>query len=364
MKEETIVKQPHILILKKEEPMFKEDTAPSTSRHALIPAAEWFSGGHRVAYDPDHHRILTTHDAMNTPHLMVFERIDGSPLNAEGRWITLLPGFPDGSYGYTYVNSLLEDEPVPRLYLEYVGQGDSDKPRKYPYSTIERADLVEAQWQAHQVQQTFVVAFDYSSLVVLELLARQEERTGRGEPLVTRIEAVFIANGGLFSDAHSHPWQATPLLKTPLGALSMPFVQHSPALFASIMRAATVFSPEYRVTRAELREEYDAITRRDGAAFLHNGARFVDEHKVHATRWDFARLYHALSGSVEFCIAGSTDDPYEPHQIVEARTRLGATGLDIRMFPGGHLTTSEHPDLLAAVINEQASAWLHPEMRK
>lgn len=353
------MKKPSVLVLKKEKSMPKEQTVPFMSKPTLIPAAEWFGGGRRVAYDPDRHRVLTTRDDPNTPHLMVFERVVGAPLeDAESRWITLLPGFPDGSYGYAYVNSMLGDELVPRLYLEYVGQGDSDKPRKYAYSTTERADLVEAQWHAHEVRRTFVVAFDYSSLVVLELLARQEERLKRGEPLTTRIESVFITNGGLFADAHSHPWQATPLLKTPLGALSMQFTQRSPALFAGIMRTATMFSPEYRVTMAELREEYDAITRRDGAAFLHNGARFVDEHKAHATRWDFARLYHALSDSVEFCIAGSTQDPYEPHQIVAARTRLGAAGLDIRMFPGGHLTTSEHPGLLAAVIHERALTWL------
>src|SRR5947209_8262607 len=100
------------------------------SKPALIPAAEWFGGGRRVPYDPDRHRVLTAHDDMSTPHLMVFERVVGAPImDAEGRWMTLLPGFPDGSYGYAYVNALLGDELVPRLYLEYVGQGDSDKPR-------------------------------------------------------------------------------------------------------------------------------------------------------------------------------------------------------------------------------------------
>src|SRR5258707_8883812 len=225
---------------------------------------------------------------------------------------------------------------------------------------MERADLVEAQWQAHGVRRTCVVTFDYSSLVVLELLARQEECLSRGEPLATRIESVFIANGGLFADAHSHPWQTTPLLKTPLGALSMRRVQRSPALFASIMRSAKMYSPRYGVTNAELMEVYDAIARRDGAAFLHLAAGFVDEHKAHAKRWDLARLYHALSGSVAFCIAGSEEDPYEPKQIVAARARLGAAGLDIRLLPGGHVTTAEHPDLLAALIHERALAWLQP----
>ena len=57
-------------------------------------------------------------------------------------WLTVLPGFPDGSYGWAQVDRMLGDGPGPRLYVEPVGQGDSDKPRHYPYSTIERADLV------------------------------------------------------------------------------------------------------------------------------------------------------------------------------------------------------------------------------
>lgn len=332
-------------------------------KHTLITANEWFGSGRRVPYDPVHHRMLMAHDAMNdltAPHLMVFERVVGAP-DATGRWITMLPGYPDGSYDYAKVEALLgdaADELVPRLYLEYVGQGDSDKPREYPYSTMERADLVEAQWLAHGVRRTFVVTFDYSSLVLLELLARQQERLSRGEPLATRIESVFIANGGLFADAHSHPWLTTPLLRTPLGALSMRQAQRSPALFENIMRNAKLYAPEYRVTDAELLELYDAITRRDGAAFLHLAAGFVAEHKAHATRWDFARLYHALRDSVSFSVVGSEEDPYEPKQIVAARARLGADGLDIRMLPGGHLITAEHPDLFAALIYERTLAWL------
>jgi pimeloyl-ACP methyl ester carboxylesterase len=325
----------------------------------LITAADWFGGGRRVPYDPAHRRILTSPGDLSAPHLMVFERVEGAP-DATGRWITMLPGYPDGSYGYAKVDALLGDELAPRLYVEYVGQGNSDKPRDYPYSTIERADLVEAQWQAHGVRRAFVATFDYSSLVLLELLARQHERLARGEPITTRIESVLIANGGLFADVHSHPWLTTPLLKTPLGALSMRRAQRSPALFKSIMRTAKLYAPEYAVTDAELQELYDAIARRDGAAFLHLAAGFVAEHKAHARRWDLARLYHALRDAVSFCVVGSEEDLHEPKQIVAARTRLGAEGLDIRLLPGGHLTTAEHPDLLAALIRERAQAWLQP----
>ena len=337
-------------------------------KHTLIPADIWFGGGQRVPYDPDHHRILTAPDDLNVPHLMVFERVAGGGAasdapDAAGRWITMLPGYPDGSYDFASVDALLGDagnELVPRLYLDYVGQGDSDKPRNYRYSTMERADLVEALWRAHGVRRTFVVTFDYSSLVLLELLARQQERLARGEPGATRIESALIVNGGLFADAHSHPWQTTPLLRTPLGALSMRRAQRSPSLFRSIVRNARLYAPAYGVTDVELDELYNAITRRDGAAFLHLAAGFVAEHKSYARRWDFARLYHALRESVSFCVVGSEEDPYEPQQIVAARARLGADGLDIRMTPGGHLITDEHPDLLAALIRERALVWLQP----
>lgn len=107
-------------------------------KHTLIPANEWFGGGHRVPYYLHRHHIVTAHDDLSAPYLMVFERVVGAP-DDEGRWMSFLPGYPDGSYGYARVNALLGEDVVPRLYLEYIGQGDSDKPRDYAYSTIERA---------------------------------------------------------------------------------------------------------------------------------------------------------------------------------------------------------------------------------
>ena len=85
---------------------------------------------------------------------------------------------------------------------------------------------------------------------------------------------------------------------------------------------------------------------------MSNGAGFVDEHKANADRWDLRRVFLASHESVSFHIVGSEDDPFEPNQIVKARERLGEYGFDIRVLPGGHLTTSEHPELLAQAIQE------------
>ena len=326
----------------------------TTAEHSFVRAADWFSAGTRRPYDPATVRILGDDEAATPGSLRVFERV--VPGTA-ARWTTFLPGFPDGSYGYSRVNDILGADATPRLFVEYVGQGDSDKPPNYAYSTLERADLVQAQWQAHGVTSTFVVSFDYSSLVLLELLARQADRAAAEEPSRTRIEAVLIVNGGLFADSHSHPWQTTPLMKSQAGRVSLFAAQHSRTAFASILRSARMYSREYQVSRQELDEMSDAITRRHGARFAHRAAGFVDEHQRNKDRWDLERLYLLTRDSVRYCIAGSEQDPFEPKQITATTARLGRYGIDVRMFPGGHLTTSEHPDLLAAAISELCHAY-------
>ena len=323
------------------------------NENSNVTAEQWFALGERVPYDCRAKRILRPGDATDSPDIVhVFQRVvrDGPP-SEKAVWATFLPGFPDGSFGWAKVDRYLAtDELVPRIFVEYVGQGDSDKPADYRYSTMERADLVESLWQAHGIKSTFVVTFDFSSLVSLELLSRQLERLESGSKAVARIEKVLLINGGLFADAHSHPWLTTPLLKTPMGKMGTWVAQRSKFAFNEMVKV--MWSKEYNVSSEELGEYYEAITRRNGAAFMSNGAGFVDEHKANADRWDLRRVFLASHEIVSFHLVGSEGDPFEPNQIVKARERLGEYGLDIRVLPGGHLTTSEHPGALAKIIQE------------
>jgi pimeloyl-ACP methyl ester carboxylesterase len=315
-------------------------------------ASEWFASGARRPYDPSTKTILQTTGGADSPHsLRVFERVVAAPrVGADTRWLTMLPGYPDGSYGYAQVDRYLGPESTPRLYIEYLGQGDSDKPKRYRYTSIERADLIQAQWRAHGIRRTMVVSFDYSSLALLELLRRQHERDAEDEHPGPTIDAVFIINGGLFADSHSHPWDTTPMLKTPVGRVAMWIGQHVPGVLEATLRNAKLFSPSYQVSAPELADLSEAIRRRGGAAFMHHAAGFVDEHRRNAERWDLAAIVRELGDTVAFHIAGSEEDPFESRQISAARERLAPLGVDIQCFPGGHLTTAEHPELLADAI--------------
>ncbi|HVH89158.1 MAG TPA: alpha/beta hydrolase, partial [Terriglobales bacterium] len=226
--------------------------------------------------------------------------------------------------------------------------GDSDKPKDYAYSTAERIDLVEAIWRDLSVRSTTLVAFDFSSLVVLEHLRRRLERAERGEHMGgPDIRGVFIFNGGLFTDGHTHPWFTTPVLRR-LPDRARQRLGRSFTLFR--MMVGVMWSKDYQVTDAEIRELHSALDRHDGLFYLAAAAGFVADHKAQGDRLDFGRLFTVYRDQFPFLVGGSSQDPFEHRQVYLAQERLGKPGLAIERLPGGHLTTHEQPEALAALI--------------
>jgi pimeloyl-ACP methyl ester carboxylesterase len=307
------------------------------------PSAEaWFAGGERVGYDPRGRAVVR---AQSAP-LNVFLRREGDLAHA----MSFLPGFPDGSLGWAKVLPHLPNAAeMPKLFVEYVGMGDSDKPKDYAYSTAERTDLVEAIWRDFRVQSTTLVAFDFSSLVVLEHLRRRLERREQGEPVGgPGIRGVYIFNGGLFPGEHSHPWYTTPILRR-LPNKARRRLARSFAVFKRML-GGVMWSKVYKVTDAEVREVYNAINRHDGGFYLAGAAGFAADHKAQGDRLDFGHLFEAYRRQFPFLVGGSDEDPFEHRQVDLAQKGLSKLGLQIVRLPGGHLTTHEHPEALAASI--------------
>ncbi|HXB08893.1 MAG TPA: alpha/beta hydrolase [Puia sp.] len=316
---------------------------------AVISAKEWFGSGGRLPYDIATKSIVDPDKAMLLKSLFVFQKYVAYSKQNPARAITFLPGFPSGSYDWAQIDALIEaKDPLNRLYVEYIGQGDSDKPEQYPYSTFERADVVEAIWKHHHIESTFVVTFDYSSLVVMELLRRQQEKAENGIKPSTIITKVLFINGGYFTDGHSHPLLTTPLLKTGFGKRGTIKAQESDFAFNGMIKG--MWSKKYRVTEAELAEVRDAIRRRNGTLFLHYAAGFVDEHKENGGRLDLLPIVERMHKDVFFYIVGSDKDQFEPKQIKLAKERISKYGVPIQVLPGGHMITMEQPQLLTAMI--------------
>lgn len=306
------------------------------------PEDNWFSAGERLAYDYQKREVTE-----RTTSTKVFVRREG---DLTRNLVTFLPGYPDGSFGWSKVlPHLPEANDMPKLFVEYLGMGDSDKPKNYTYSIAERTDLVEALWRWFGVQSTVVVAFDFSSLVVLEHLQRRlEQGKASGGP---HIQGIFIFNGGLFTDGHSHPWYTTPVLRRIPDKVSQN-MGNSYGFFKKIM-TRVMWSKEYGVADSEVRSLYNTMDRHDGLFYLTKGAGFVAEHKAEGERLDFGRLFKAYHEQIPFLVGGSTKDLFEHRQVDLTEKRLaGQINLAVERLPGGHLTTNEQPEALAELIRD------------
>jgi hypothetical protein len=76
----------------------------------------------------------------------------------------------------------------------------------------------------------------------------------------------------------------------------------------------------------------------------------VADHKAQGERLDFFWLFEAYRDRFPFLAGGSDEDPFEHRQVSLAQQRLGKLALQIERLPGGHLTTNEQPEALAALI--------------
>src|SRR5207302_7473060 len=96
------------------------------------------------------------------------------------------------------------------LAFDFLGFGNSDKPRRHEYTIGEQADLTEALWQRLGIDETGLVGHDYGATVAQELLARLVE----GTP-AARFRGVVFLNAGLYVEL-ARPLLIQRLLAAPL----------------------------------------------------------------------------------------------------------------------------------------------------
>lgn len=278
--------------------------------------AEWLSGGSRAPV------------RLSSGTFEIFRRVQG-----EGPWLTFLHGFPSSSYDYAGLAEALA--PRQRLLLfDFLGFGDSDKPKDHSYSLFEQADLVEALWREQGVTETGLVAHDYGATVAVELLARQEE--GR---LAVGISRALLMNAGLYLDAY-RPRPIQRLLQWPLVG---------PLLAACLNEAAFkrafggVFAPATRPSDAELHEHWLAVSRRDGHRRAAAVIRYIGERRRHVSRFEGTLRRTA----VPLRFVWGQLDPVSGAAVAR-RIREERTGADmVALGEVGHYPQLEAPERVA-----------------
>jgi pimeloyl-ACP methyl ester carboxylesterase len=279
--------------------------------------AEWFDGGERQP-------VRLPGGA--TRH--VFARVEGPP---DGRWLTLLHGFPTCSYDWAPLVEPLTAAGHRLLMLDFLGFGDSDKPRA-PYSYSDQVAIVTALWDRHDVDRTSVVAHDYGVSVAQELLASHG----------TRLARVAFMNGGLYPRLH-RPVAVQRALRAPVvGALVARLANERS--FAANMRG--IFSADHQPSDDELHQHWLGIARRDGQRNYHRLIRYIDERRQNAERWSGAlrRTDRPL-----LFVWGDADPISGAHMVAEVRRQVPRARVESRADVG-HYPQLEDPAWVAGTL--------------
>jgi pimeloyl-ACP methyl ester carboxylesterase len=277
------------------------------------PAAEWWAGGRRVD-GPGGHRI--------------FVRIAGP---AGAPVLTFLHGFPTSSLDWARMFDRLRDER--RLVaVDFLGFGDSDKPRPHRYSLLEQADAVEDAWRALGIERTAIVAHDYGTSVGQELLARRDD----GD-LPVEVTAAAFLNGGMIPSLH-RPLTIQRLLAHRFAGPVLTKLTSERTFTAGLRRV--IARP---MSDAELHEHWVAFTNRRGRDLGHALLAYIAERVRYAARWE---------GAITRCdvplrfVWGPLDPVSGAHMLAELRLRRPDAAF-AELAGVGHYPQLEDPDAVA-----------------
>ena len=238
--------------------------------------AQWKAGGSYYRYQQ--HQI--------------FVREEGA-----GETLLLIHGFPTASWDWYLLWPKLEEK-YHVIAPDLLGFGFSDKPRNYPYSILDQANMIEALLQHKKIERVKIISHDYGDTVAQELLARFNTRQNRGEAGL-EITHLCLLNGGLFPEVH-RPLLVQKVLMSPVGFIVGRLFNR--AKLGKNFK--NIFGPNTQPTEGELDDFWTLIEGNGGRYVFHLLIRYMAERVQYRDRW--VRALQATKIPLRF-INGLTD---------------------------------------------------------
>ncbi|MCP5163305.1 MAG: alpha/beta hydrolase [Hahellaceae bacterium] len=266
----------------------------------------------------------------------IFCRVEG-----KGVPLLLIHGFPTASWDWHRLwPSLIQRYQV--ITLDMMGFGFSDKPRDYPYSILDQADLIVAFIRELKLQRCHLLCHDYGDSVGQELLARQLDHV-----LPFAIDSACFLNGALFPETH-RPVLMQKLLISPFGGLVSRLL--SQRIFDSNMRL--LFSPHYQPDETTLSHLWALIQYNNGLGVVHNLIHYMEERRCHRHRWVDA----LQTSKVPLRFINGVADPVSGEEMADRYEALVRRPDVIRLDGVGHYPHLEVPEItLEAYLSFRAS---------
>jgi len=264
-------------------------------------------------------------------HEIVYRR-DGC-----GEALLVIHGFPSASWDFHKIwRDLARRFDV--IAPDMIGFGCSAKPKRYPYSLFDQADLMEGLLEALGIARLHLLAHDYGDSVVQEMLARATERADYPE-----IRSAVLMNGGLFYDCiRFAPMQR--LMRSPLGRV----MQYLMTRRRFERAFAAIFGPETRPSSSELEAFWRLIACNRGRRVIHALSQYLSERQRYQERWSRA----LAETSVPLALIYGPEDPISGVPIATRFREVAAGSEVMRLARIGHFPQIEAPD---AVISGLAA---------
>jgi pimeloyl-ACP methyl ester carboxylesterase len=248
--------------------------------------------------------------------------------------IFLIHGFPSASWDWHRIWPALNQR-YRLIAPDLLGFGLSEKPLGHDYHIHEQADFCEQLLEELGVDECRLLAHDYGDTVAQELLARQNEGSGK-----VIWQSCMLLNGGLFPETH-RPLLVQKLLLSPLGFL-----------FRGILNRRTlekafdrILGPDTKVSHEEMDTLWALFSYRQGQRNTHRLIHYMSDRIEHRERW-VAALQHARCPLG--LINGSLDPVSGEHMVERFITLIGDNHFIKRLSNIGHYPQLEAPEAVAS----------------
>ena len=271
--------------------------------------SEWKAQGHYFSYK----------------HLQIFVNESG-----KGEVLLLIHGFPTASWDWQKMWSHLAKN-YRVIAADFLGFGFSDKPRNYPYSILDQADVLESLMREKGVEKVHIISHDYGDTVAQELLVRFQSRKEGGEKGLS-IQSLCLLNGGLFPEVH-RPLLVQKILMSPLGAIVGRLFNRKKLgkNFKGIFGANT------QPTEAELDDFWTLVSGNGGRYVFHLLIRYMAERVQYRERWVGA----LQKATIPLCFINGVADPISGQHMADRYRELIPNPVVIELKGIGHFPLIE-----------------------
>jgi len=258
-----------------------------------------------------------------------------------GEVLLLIHGFPTASWDWWQMWDHLSTQ-YRVLTLDMMGFGFSAKPKKYPYSIFDQADLVEQFLESKEIKKVKILCHDYGDTVAQELLVRFNDRSDNKKTGLI-IESICFLNGGLFPESHQ-PLFIQKILLSSLGSLVSRFFNRKKLE----LNFKKIFGPNTQPTEKELDEFWGLINYNGGKYIFHLLIRYMKERKDNRARWVGA----IQQTKIPIRLIDGTFDPISGQNMVDRYKEIIPNPDVIELKNIGHFPLIEAPDLVLKYYQE------------